>query len=309
MQGLWQTSSNHQYTNLTGTAMIRDIGNALIRLGMPASIVGKNGKLLFNLEWPNPPYDPLIKSLSGSLTIALDDGRIVDISEEASRKIGIGQLLNFFSLQNLPHHLTLDFSDVSKRGFPFDTMRGNFILKNGNAYTKDTYWDGPVAYISMKGKINLANENYDLYLNVSPHITSSLPIVATIAGGPVVGLTTWVADRLLNKQVGKFITYSYHMRGPWSKPSLTQREPLKSLYVWKKRQYLRSFSLLTYILRLTNHLFSRNSEILNRLLIYILSQPCTHLKNVGEKTTLLLKKCGIQTIQDLLFHLPYSLPR
>lgn len=37
----------------------------------------------------------------------------------------------------------------------------------------------------------------------------------------------------------------------------------------------------------------------------ILSLHCTHLKNVGEKTAALLKKCGIVTIQDLLFHLPF----
>lgn len=36
----------------------------------------------------------------------------------------------------------------------------------------------------------------------------------------------------------------------------------------------------------------------------MLSQPCSRLKNVGDKTELLLKKCGINTIQDLLFHLP-----
>lgn len=36
----------------------------------------------------------------------------------------------------------------------------------------------------------------------------------------------------------------------------------------------------------------------------LLLQPCTQLKNVGEKTASLLEKCGIVTIQDLLFHLP-----
>lgn len=37
----------------------------------------------------------------------------------------------------------------------------------------------------------------------------------------------------------------------------------------------------------------------------MLSLPCTHLKNVGDKTAELLKKCSISTIQDLLFHLPF----
>lgn len=221
-QGYWQKFPNRHYTHLAGQATTDSIGRALMQLGMPARIVGKSGKLLFNLEWSNPPYDPHVKLLSGHFDIALDNGRIIDVGEDVSQKIGLGELLNFFSLQNLPRHLTLDFSDISKQGFPFDIMRGHFLLKNGSAYTNDAYWDGPVAHVSMKGNISLANENYDLYLSVTPHITSSLPVVATIAGGPVVGLTTWVADKLLSKQVGKLMTYSYHMRGPWNKASLTE---------------------------------------------------------------------------------------
>lgn len=37
---------------------------------------------------------------------------------------------------------------------------------------------------------------------------------------------------------------------------------------------------------------------------FSLYHPCTHLKNVGEKTAALLEKIDIFTIQDLLFHLP-----
>lgn len=37
---------------------------------------------------------------------------------------------------------------------------------------------------------------------------------------------------------------------------------------------------------------------------HLLLKPCNYLKNVGEKTLERLKKCGIFTIHDLLFHLP-----
>lgn len=36
-----------------------------------------------------------------------------------------------------------------------------------------------------------------------------------------------------------------------------------------------------------------------------LTDPCTRLKSVGDKMAALLKKCGIVTLQDLLFHLPF----
>lgn len=221
-QGSWQALADHQQTNLTGRMNIANIGETLMRFGMPASIVGRNGKLAFNLEWLGAPYSPFMKSFSGYLDVTLNQGRIMGLSEEASRKIGIGELLTFFSLQNLPRRLAFDFSDLSRQGFPFDYMHGSFTLKEGNAYTNDTHWEGSVAHISMKGRISLADEKYDVYLNVTPYITSSLPLVATIAGGPVVGLTTWVADKLLSHQVAKLMTYSYRLSGPWSNPTLVE---------------------------------------------------------------------------------------
>lgn len=219
-KGSWDISEKQPSTHLAGQLLIHDLGNLLTRFDMPPSIVSNNGKLLFNLAWSAAPYEPSLPLLIGQLDLTLENGRIVNIDEATSQKMGIGKLLNFFSLQNLPRHLTLDFSDVSKGGFLFDRMHGHFHLKNGNAYTKDTDWDGAVAYITMKGNMSLAAKNYDLYLSVTPHLTSSLPMVATIAGGPVVGLTTWVADKLLSKPVGKLMTYSYHMSGPWSDPRL-----------------------------------------------------------------------------------------
>lgn len=221
-QGKWQSFSNRDYTHLVGKMNIHNIGETFARFSMPESIVGKDGKLSFNLEWPAPPYEPAVKLLSGRIDITLNNGHIINLSEEATRKIGLGQLLTFFSLQNLQKHLMLDFSDLSNQGFPFNTMQGSFVLKRGEAYTKDTYCDSAVAYIAMRGDISLANESYDVYFDVTPHVTSSLPIVATIAGGPVVGLTTWVADKLLSKQVAKLMTYSYRMRGPWSNPQISK---------------------------------------------------------------------------------------
>ena len=90
------------------------------------------------------------------LSLALDDGRIVEIGAEANRNIGLGELLNFFSFQSLSH-----LSEVSKKGFPFDVMRGDFTIKNGNIDTQDTYWEGPVARVAMRGLISLPNRNYD----------------------------------------------------------------------------------------------------------------------------------------------------
>lgn len=215
--GRWEMVGKHHQTYLNGQINTNNLGEMLVRLGMPPLVLSKEGKLVFKFAYEAPPYRFSSGLLSGNFSLALDDGRIVEIGAEANRNIGLGELLNFFSFQIFTH-----LSEVSKKGFPFDVMRGNFTVKNGNIYTQDTYWEGPVARVAMQGSISLPNRNYDLYLSVTPYITSSLPVVATIAGGPVVGITTWVADKLLSKHVAKIMTYSYHMRGPWEKPAVVQ---------------------------------------------------------------------------------------
>ena len=88
--------------------------------------------------------------------------------------------------------------------------------------TQDSYIDGPVAFASMKGDLDLIKHLYDVDLRVSPYITASLPIVATIAGGPIVGIATWAASKLINKGMQQISAYTYKVSGPWSDPVVQQ---------------------------------------------------------------------------------------
>ncbi len=98
--------------------------------------------------------------------------------------------------------------------------------------TQDSSIDGPVAYASMKGNLDMSKQLYDVDLKIEPHITSSLPIVATIAGGPIVGFATLVASKIINHGMNNFSGYSYKVTGPWQQPvikqvSIKQRIPLR----------------------------------------------------------------------------------
>ena len=104
----------------------------------------------------------------------------------------------------------------------FDDIHGDFQLNQGIAVTKNTVLEGPIARIALAGNINLVNQTYDLQVQVTPHLTSSLPLIAAIAGGPVVGAAAWVANKLINPVINKITTDHYHITGPWSKPVITQ---------------------------------------------------------------------------------------
>ncbi len=88
-------------------------------------------------------------------------------------------------------------------GYSFDIFKGTFAINKGIMSTEDSYIDGPVAYASMKGNLDLVRRLYDLDLNISPHITASLPLVATIAGGPIAVLLPGLLIKLLIKACKK----------------------------------------------------------------------------------------------------------
>jgi len=88
--------------------------------------------------------------------------------------------------------------------------------------TTDSYLDGPVAYAAMNGDLDLIKRTYNLNLKIAPHITASLPLVATIAGGPVAGVATWVATKIINQGMQKISSYSYKISGPWNQPVVQQ---------------------------------------------------------------------------------------
>lgn len=65
----------------------------------------------------------------------------------------------------------------------------------------------------MKGDLDLVRRLYDLDLNISPHITASLPVVATIAGYLIAGLAAWIANKIINQSMQKIAGYSYKISG------------------------------------------------------------------------------------------------
>jgi uncharacterized protein YhdP len=172
--------------------------------------------------WPGAINDFSLAKANGHVYIELKDGRITSLSKEVEEKLGMGKLLSILSLQTIPRRLKLDFSDLSQNGYSFDTFKGNFILKKGVMRTTDSYIDGPVAYASIKGDFDVVRQLYDVDLHVSPHITASLPVVATIAGGPIAGLATWVASKIINQGMQTVTGYTYKVSGPWRKPVVQQ---------------------------------------------------------------------------------------
>jgi uncharacterized protein (TIGR02099 family) len=231
--GEWVQKGHFNKTVFEGRFTSKKLAKTLTSWGMSPAIDSRNMKAFINVGWDDTPTRFALKKLNGAVNLQLKNGRITHLSKDTQAKVGLGKLLSILSLQTLPRRLTLNFSDISNKGFPFDKLKGTFKITKGNAVTSNTTLDGSVAYASVKGSIGLADEDYDMVIKVAPHITASLPIIATIAGGPIVGAVAWIANKILSHEMRKVASYTYSIKGPWKKPII------KSIKITRQRELRR----------------------------------------------------------------------
>ncbi|GAB4391228.1 MAG: hypothetical protein Tsb005_00100 [Gammaproteobacteria bacterium] len=221
-RGDWHYGRGKPSSRLQGTWTTGNLADALVYWGLPAVIESNAGTVNFDISWAGPLYDINLAKLTGDVIIQLRDGNIVKIDSSAQQKIGLARLLNILNLQSLPRRLLLNFRDLTAKGFYFRTLEGSFMLKEGNAITNNTNINGDVAEVEIRGRIGLKARDYDVQLTIMPYVTSSLPVVAAIAGGPIAGVVTWLASKVVNVGVQKIVAYHYELTGPWEHPKVIQ---------------------------------------------------------------------------------------
>ena len=111
------------------------------------------------------------------MQLSLDKGQVVGLKPGAGPGLGPHQRCR------AARRLALDFSDLTDKGLAFDTVRGDFDLRDGSAYTDNVLVKGPAAEIGLIGRVGLKNKDYDQTAVVTGSVGSSLPLAA-LAGGP-----------------------------------------------------------------------------------------------------------------------------
>jgi uncharacterized protein (TIGR02099 family) len=191
--------------------------NGLLRIfGYSEAVRRGTGQLEGTLAWPGSPTDFTFKRLSGEYKMEARRGEFAKIEP------GAGRLLGLLSLQSIPRRITLDFRDVFSEGFAFDRIEGKFNIDQGVMRTNDFEIAGPAAYVTMRGEVSLPDETQNLKLTVIPSLGEGVSIITTLIGGPVVGLTTLLAQKLLQDPVGRAFGYEYNVTGKWDSPDVVR---------------------------------------------------------------------------------------
>lgn len=219
-EGRWEKDK----TLFSGRLQSDNIAHVLEAWDLPDNIHSKDTNIDFTLHWLDGPTEFAWDKLNGDFSIHLTNGYVEGLGKDTDAKIGLGRIVTLFSLQSLSKRLQMDFRDLTHKGFYFDKLTGDFLLKNGNAKTNNLNLDGTVAHVDLSGRVGVPDQDYDLTLSVMPHLTSSLPLMATIAGGPIAGIATWLVDKAVSPEVKKMTRHVYQITGHWADPDIQQVE-------------------------------------------------------------------------------------
>ncbi len=216
--GSWQAdAARSSHSRLDLSLSSRDLGSVLVDMQLSDNIEGAPVEIDSRLNWQGSPLDFSTQRLNGQLEMQIGKGRFLKVDP------GVGRLFGLFNLGALRRRLTLDFSDIFKKGFAFDSIEGNFMLDTGDAYTNDFRMKGPSANIELSGRIGLGDEDFDALVTITPKISSSIPLAGAIAGGPAVGAALFLAQQLMGESIDRVTRLEYMATGTWDDPVLTPK--------------------------------------------------------------------------------------
>ena len=181
-----------------------------------------HGVINVALAYPGHWRDFQLKQASGRIYAELHAGALRALSNQAESAISAARVLNIFSVQSLPRTLVSGFTSLGEPGLEFDRLIADVSLKQGQGSIKQIRLFGPVAWIHARGLMDFNLDSLYLKMHVVPNMTSSLPVLIGLAGGPVAGAFSWVANEVFAPKIGELAAKEYTIQGSMNHPAIRE---------------------------------------------------------------------------------------
>ncbi len=225
MHGLWKQYSHHQSLAVSGYFKTQNLGQALLGWNIKEAVLGGRGMSKFQLSWEGSDDHMMFDTVTGKLGFNFQHGRILKMDSNEAKKLSLGRIINMLSIDSLPRRFSFDFSDLTAKGLAFHSLEGQMNIKKGVCKLRKTMLESATAKLKIKGIINFPKKYYNLDVSVFPYVTSSVPVIVGIVGGPVAGIIAWLMNKIMTPQIGKMLGFVYHAKGSWNR-SKTQALPV-----------------------------------------------------------------------------------
>ncbi|MEM9172772.1 MAG: YhdP family protein [Pseudomonadota bacterium] len=195
-----------------------NVQQMMASLGYSPGVNSNNLTSIVDVSWDGGPGEDFIEFLDGDVSISIVDGTLDEVDP------GAGRVLGLISVAELPRRLALDFRDVFRKGFNFDTLSGDFRLVNGEAYTCNLSLQGASADVGIIGRASLFRRNYNQTAIVSVKVGNTLPAVGAVVGGPQVGAVLFLFSQIFKKPLQSMSQIYYQINGSWDEPSIDRTD-------------------------------------------------------------------------------------
>lgn len=167
------------------------------------------------------PWNMSLKDASGIANMNIQKGVFTD------KDPNIGRVLSLLNIRSVAKRLKLDVSDLTDKGFVYDSIDAKITLQNSQAKIDRFQLEASSSAISLTGHSDIINQTYDLEAKVTPAIGDAVPVATYLAGGGLAGLGVWLADqgifdgKLINQIIDQVVDFKYKITGPWDDPVIT----------------------------------------------------------------------------------------
>jgi len=217
----WSIAGDREMTRFAGDIQggtLGDLGN-LFDAEIP--LRNKKTSIQLDLDWPGRPNEFGLEALSGSVSMRLDDGVILERNNSAQ----LFRVFNLLNADTLWRRLQLDFSDLYEAGVAFDAISGKAVITEGLlSWDPELQVVGPSGAFKLSGTTDMAEETLDMRLVVVLPLTQNLPLAALLMGaGAPIGGALFVLDKVLGDPLSKLTSATYSVTGSWDNPAVDLR--------------------------------------------------------------------------------------
>jgi uncharacterized protein YhdP len=210
--GDWLMGPTGERSSLITKVTSTDVRATLKALNYTEFMEAKKAEVSAQLAWSGGFDSNLAKRGSGTITVSAEAGQLLTLQP------GAGRVLGLFSVAALPRRLSLDFSDLTEEGLSFDSIHGDFELREGNAFTSNLLLRGPAVEIGVAGRTGLASQDFDQTAVVTGNLGASIPVAGALAGGPALGAALLLFSQVFKEPLKGIARGYYRIKGTWDEP-------------------------------------------------------------------------------------------
>lgn len=213
----WSGAGESAETRLSGALIFQDFGEVLVQYNYDQMIQTSGGRVDLDLRWPGSPADFELALAEGKMDIDVAEGSFLKTSGATSGTLRVVGILN---LADFVRRLSLDLSYMFQSGIPFDTIKGELELERGTIEVPGVRVSGHSSRFEFVGHADVLAQTVDGELVATLPIASNLPWIAALVSGLPAAAALYVISKLFTKQMDRFSSAIYQVKGPWNEPEV-----------------------------------------------------------------------------------------